>query len=96
MVKIEDGEPLIIGLTITVGALPAVIFLIYAEKIVDYCGHSNILIYCFVNYIIHHLGSKIANFDKNKLFMELFQLSYKSKMQNCCSYVNFWKYSHYM
>lgn len=52
-----DGEPLIIGLTITVGALPAVIFLIYAERIVDYCGHSNLLIFCFVNYICHHLGN---------------------------------------
>ncbi|CAH1159551.1 unnamed protein product [Phaedon cochleariae] len=56
VVKIVDGEPLIIGLTITIGALPAVIFLIFAERIVDYCGHNNILIFCFVNYICHHLG----------------------------------------
>ena len=51
-----EGEPLIIGLTVTIGALPAVIFLVFAEKIVDYCGHSNILIFCFVNYICHHLS----------------------------------------
>lgn len=56
VVKIEEGEPLAIGLTITVGAIPAVFFLIFAERIVDYCGHSNILIFCFVTYICHHLG----------------------------------------
>lgn len=53
--KLPEGDSLIIGLAITVGALPAVIFLVFAEKIVDYCGHSNILIFCFVNYICHHL-----------------------------------------
>ncbi|XP_023310459.1 uncharacterized protein LOC108917887 [Anoplophora glabripennis] len=56
VVKIEEGEPLDIGLTVTVGAIPAVFFLIFAERIVDYCGHSNILIFCFVNYICHHLA----------------------------------------
>lgn len=54
--KIADGEALLIGLTIAIAALPAILYFIWAEKIVDYCGHSNILIYCFVNYIIHHLG----------------------------------------
>lgn len=54
--NIESGKPLIVGLTITVGALPAVLFFIFAERIVDYCGHSNILIFCFVNYIVHHLA----------------------------------------
>lgn len=54
--KIADGNHLITGFSITMGALPAVIFLIFAELIVDYCGHSNILIFCFVNYICHHLG----------------------------------------
>lgn len=54
--KLPEGDSLIIGLAITVGALPAVIFLVFAEKIVDYCGHSNILIFCFVNYICHHLS----------------------------------------
>ncbi|RZC37605.1 uncharacterized protein BDFB_009230, partial [Asbolus verrucosus] len=50
------GTALIIGLTITTGALPAVILFIFAEKIVDYCSHSNILILCFVSYIIHHVS----------------------------------------
>ncbi|XP_066146488.1 uncharacterized protein SP1173 [Euwallacea fornicatus] len=53
--KLPEGNSLIIGLAVTVAAIPGVIFLIFAEKIVDYCGHSNILIFCFVNYICHHL-----------------------------------------
>ncbi|KAH1022128.1 hypothetical protein HUJ04_011569 [Dendroctonus ponderosae] len=53
--KLPEGSSLIIGLAVTVGAIPAVVFLIFAEVIVDYCGHSNILIFCFVNYICHHL-----------------------------------------
>ncbi|XP_050508392.1 uncharacterized protein LOC114342800 [Diabrotica virgifera virgifera] len=56
IVNEENGEPLVIGMTVTVGAIPAVIFLIFAEIFVDYCGHNNILIFCFVNYICHHLG----------------------------------------
>lgn len=51
-----EGTPLIIGLAITAGSLPAVIFLIFAEKIVDYCGHTNILISAFTLYIIHYIG----------------------------------------
>lgn len=50
------GTPLLIGLTVTVGSLPAVLYLFFAEKIVDYCGHSNILILGFVNYIVHFTG----------------------------------------
>lgn len=50
------GTPFLIGLSITVGSLPAVIYLFFAEKIVDYCGHSNILILCFVSYIVHFTG----------------------------------------
>lgn len=77
VVKMEDGEPLIIGLTVTIGALPAVVFLYYAEKIVDYCGHSNLLIFCFVNYICHHLT--LICVDNAKLlflceFLEIFTL----------------------
>lgn len=75
--QMPKGEPLIIGLTVTVGALPAVIFLIFAEKIVDYCGHSNILIFCFVNYICHHLT--LICIENAKLlflceFLEIFTL----------------------
>lgn len=51
-----SGNELNVGLTITVGALPAVLFLIYIEKIVDYCGHNNLLIAAFTFYIIHYTG----------------------------------------
>ncbi|KAF7287260.1 hypothetical protein GWI33_002076 [Rhynchophorus ferrugineus] len=77
IVKMQEGEPLVIGLTVTIGALPAVVFLYYAEKIVDYCGHSNILIFCFVNYICHHLT--LISVENAKLlllceFLEVFTL----------------------
>ncbi|KAJ8919375.1 hypothetical protein NQ315_016468, partial [Exocentrus adspersus] len=77
VVKIEEGEPLAIGLTITVGAIPAVFFLMFAERIVDYCGHSNILIFCFVNYICHHLALmliKNATYILLCEWMEIFTL----------------------
>ncbi|CAH0560997.1 unnamed protein product [Brassicogethes aeneus] len=77
VVKIPDGEPLLIGLTIAVAAIPAIVYFVYAEKIVDYCGHSNILIYCFVNYIIHHIGLIVTENAKVLLifeFLEIFSL----------------------
>lgn len=51
------GSPVLIGLTITMGALPAIPFLWYAEKIVDYCGHTNLLITAFTFYIIRYTGT---------------------------------------
>lgn len=51
-----NGSMIHTGLAITAGSLPAVIFLIEAEKIVDYCGHTNILIAAFTFYIIHYTG----------------------------------------
>lgn len=48
-----------VALTVSVGALPAVIFLIYIEKIADYCGHNNILIAAFVFYIIQYTGRQL-------------------------------------
>jgi MFS family permease len=47
---------LIIGLTLTMGAIPAASLFTFAEKVVDYCNHSNILILCFVSYIIHYVA----------------------------------------
>ena len=49
-----SGNALNIGLTVTVGALPAVLFLIFIERIVDYCGHTNLLNAAFAFYIIHY------------------------------------------
>jgi hypothetical protein len=42
-------------LTLTVGALSAVPFLWYAERIVDYCGHTNLLITSFVFYVLRFI-----------------------------------------
>ncbi|KAF5300020.1 hypothetical protein FQR65_LT09277 [Abscondita terminalis] len=49
-----NGDEVNVGLTVTVGALPAVLFLIYIERIVDYCGHTNLLNAAFAFYIIHY------------------------------------------
>lgn len=49
-----SGSPFLIGLTITIAALPAIPFLLYAERIVDYCGHTNILISAFTCYIVRY------------------------------------------
>lgn len=49
----DDMTPLV-GLTLTVGALTAIPLLWYAENIVDYCGHSNILISSFAVYVIRY------------------------------------------
>lgn len=38
------------------GAIPAASLFTFAEKVVDYCNHSNILILCFVSYIIHYVA----------------------------------------
>ncbi|XP_044254355.1 uncharacterized protein LOC123004901 [Tribolium madens] len=51
-----DSSNLIIGLTVTMGAIPAISLLTFAEKVVDYCSHSNILILCFVTYVIHYVA----------------------------------------
>ncbi|KAF5284534.1 hypothetical protein FQA39_LY17007 [Lamprigera yunnana] len=51
---VMSGNELNIGLTISVGALPAVLFLIFIERMIDYCGHTNLLNTAFVFYIIHY------------------------------------------
>ncbi|XP_063223965.1 uncharacterized protein LOC134531882 [Bacillus rossius redtenbacheri] len=51
-----QGNELLIGITLTVGALPAIPFLWNAEKVVEYCGHSNLLITAFTFYIIRYTG----------------------------------------
>lgn len=55
----RDGitkNDLLVGLTLTIGALPALPVLWRAERIVDYCGHSNILIAAFAVYIVRYSG----------------------------------------
>lgn len=46
------GNELSVGVAMTVGAVPALLFLFKSEHIVDYWGHSNILITAFTVYII--------------------------------------------
>ncbi|KAM0724971.1 Major facilitator superfamily domain-containing protein 6-A [Formica fusca] len=46
------GDELSIGVAMTVGAIPAFLFLWKSEHLVDYCGHSNLLITAFTVYII--------------------------------------------
>nr|XP_022901472.1 uncharacterized protein LOC111414384 [Onthophagus taurus] len=50
------GPPVIVGLSITIGALFAIFFMLIAERFVDYCGHTNLLITAFVLYIIQYTG----------------------------------------
>ncbi|XP_011503050.1 PREDICTED: uncharacterized protein LOC105366338 isoform X2 [Ceratosolen solmsi marchali] len=54
------GTELSIGLALTVGALPAVLFLWKSEHLVDYCGHSNLLITAFIIYIVRFTGLSIV------------------------------------
>lgn len=66
---------LIMALTLTVGALTAIPFLWYAEKIVDYCGHSNLLISSFIFYVVRF--TVMAQLERNSawliLLMEAFE-----------------------
>lgn len=47
---------LITALGNLVFALPLVLELWFAERIVDYCGHSNVLIVAFCGYIVRYIG----------------------------------------
>lgn len=50
----------ITGLSLLVTGLLAIPLFWYAERIVDYCGHSNILIIAFSFYIIRFLGLAVV------------------------------------
>lgn len=64
---LPEGTPLLIGFTITIGALPAALLFYFAEKVVDYCGHSNILILCFISYVFHHVA--LVSFDNAAILL---------------------------
>ncbi|XP_076169472.1 uncharacterized protein LOC143147766 isoform X2 [Ptiloglossa arizonensis] len=49
-----------IGVAMTVGAVPAFLFLWKSEHLVDYCGHSNLLITAFTVYIIRFTGLSLV------------------------------------
>nr|XP_050860898.1 uncharacterized protein LOC127068607 isoform X1 [Vespula vulgaris]XP_050860899.1 uncharacterized protein LOC127068607 isoform X1 [Vespula vulgaris] len=50
------GDSLSIGVAMTVGAVPAFLFLWKSEHLVDYYGHNNLLITAFIVYIIRFTG----------------------------------------
>ncbi|XP_014486309.1 PREDICTED: uncharacterized protein LOC106750455 isoform X2 [Dinoponera quadriceps] len=54
------GDELSIGVAMTVGAIPAFLFLWKSEHLVDYCGHSNLLITAFTVYIIRFIGLSLV------------------------------------
>ncbi|KAJ9587950.1 hypothetical protein L9F63_018625 [Diploptera punctata] len=45
---------LTICLTLAAGALPAIPFMWFSEHIVDFCGHTNLLIIAFIFYIVRY------------------------------------------
>lgn len=51
-----NGTELEVGLAMTVGALPAVPALWWAEALVDYIGHSNVFITAFTFYCLRYTG----------------------------------------
>ncbi|XP_069691081.1 uncharacterized protein SP1173 isoform X1 [Periplaneta americana] len=48
------GSELLLCLTLTAGALPAIPVMWFSEQVVDYCGHSNLLIVAFIFYIVRY------------------------------------------
>ncbi|XP_017754261.1 PREDICTED: uncharacterized protein LOC108546590 isoform X2 [Eufriesea mexicana] len=54
------GDELPIGVAMTVGGVPAFLFLWKSEHLVDYCGHSNLLITAFTVYIIRFTGLSLV------------------------------------
>ncbi|XP_013185915.2 uncharacterized protein LOC106131367 [Amyelois transitella] len=67
-----------VGLTLTVGALPAVPALLWAEALVDYIGHSNVFITAFIFYCLRYTGLAYGT-DYNWIvvceILEIFTLS---------------------
>jgi len=51
------GSELLLCLTLTAGALPAVPVMWFSQHVVDYCGHSNLLIIAFIFYIVRYTGN---------------------------------------
>ncbi|XP_051175961.1 uncharacterized protein LOC127291081 isoform X2 [Leptopilina boulardi] len=55
-----NGDELSIGIVLTVGALPTLLFLWKSEHLVDYCGHSNLFILAFTIYIVRFTGLSLV------------------------------------
>ncbi|XP_003703511.2 uncharacterized protein LOC100877436 isoform X2 [Megachile rotundata] len=68
------GDELPIGVAMTVGAVPAFLFLWKSEHLVDYCGHSNLLITAFTVYIIRFTGLSLIAEPWWSLISEAFEV----------------------
>ncbi|XP_077262016.1 uncharacterized protein LOC143897311 isoform X2 [Temnothorax americanus] len=55
------GDELSIGIAMTIKAVAASLFLWKSEHLVDYCGHSNLLITAFTVYIIRFTGLSLVS-----------------------------------
>lgn len=44
------------GLALTVGAIPSIPFLWFAEPLADHCGHANLLMTAFAVHALRYLG----------------------------------------
>ncbi|XP_066594151.1 uncharacterized protein SP1173 [Prorops nasuta] len=68
------GDELSIGVAMTVGAAPAFLFLWKSESLVDYCGHSNLLITAFTVYILRFTGLSLVAWPWYSLISEALEL----------------------
>ncbi|KAF7987900.1 hypothetical protein HCN44_003763 [Aphidius gifuensis] len=69
-----DDSSLTIGVVLTIGTLPCLLFLWKSENFVDYIGHSNLFIIAFTMYIIRFTGLSILNDPWLIIITELFEL----------------------
>ncbi|XP_011297698.1 uncharacterized protein SP1173 [Fopius arisanus] len=69
-----QADALTVGVVLTVGAVPAIVFLWRSEHLVDYCGHSNLLIIAFTMYIVRFTGLSLVNHPWWALAAEAFEL----------------------
>jgi len=60
------GSELLLCLTLTAGALPAIPVMWFSQHVVDYCGHSNLLIIAFIFYIVRYTGNVYLVFFSHK------------------------------
>lgn len=67
LVRNLSESNLLVTLTLTVGAIAAIPILWFAEPIVDYCGHTNLLISSFVFYSLRFL--LMAQLDKAEIVL---------------------------
>ncbi|KAK0176210.1 hypothetical protein PV328_000368 [Microctonus aethiopoides] len=69
-----EGNTLTIGVITTIGALPAVFLLWKSENVVDYCGHSNLLIVALTMYIVRYIGLILMSNPWWALFSQLLEI----------------------